>query len=122
MNTLEMQMAKREFYSPPEFGPRLNSGHWHSTLESAQSSDLPHGYSTLESRQPDFSDFDSYKQSTTALPQPEIFDVSAETPRKSDSDNGAKLARKGCDSRKRALWILAALIAILVVAAAIGGE
>ena len=122
MNTLEMQMAKREFYSPPEFGPRLNSEQWHNTLDSVQRLDLPHGYSTLESRQPDFSDFDSYKQSTTVLPQPEIFDASAETPRDSDSDNGTAFASKDRGSRKRALWILVALIATLVIAAAVGGE
>ena len=115
-------MAKREFYSPPEIGPSLNSGQWHNTLDSAQRLDLAHGYSTLESRQPDFSDFDSYKQSTTVLPQPEIFDVSAETPRESDSDNGTAVASKDRGSRKRALWIFVALIAILVIAAAIGGE
>ena len=115
-------MAKREFYSPPEFGSSLNGGQWHNTLDSAQGLDLPHGYSTLEPRQPDFSDFDSYKQSTTVLPQPEIFDASAETPRESDSDNGTALASKDRGSRKRALWVLGALIAILVIAAAIGGE
>lgn len=115
-------MAKREFYSPPDFGPSLNGGQWHNTLDSAQRLDLPHDYSTLESRQPDFSDFDSYKQSTTVLPQPEIFDASAETPRESDSDNDTALASKDRGSRKRTLWILVALIAILVIAAAIGGE
>ena len=122
MNTLEMQMAKREFYSPPEFGPRLNNGQWHNTLDSAQRLDLAHDYSTLESRQPDFSDFDSYKQSTTVLPQPEIFDAPAETPRHSDSDNGTAFTSKDRGSRKRDLWVLIALIAILVIAAAIGGE
>ena len=115
-------MAKREFYSPPDFGPRLNSEQWHNTLNSAQRLDLPHGYSTLESRQPDFSDFDSYKQSTTVLPQPETFDASAETPRNSDNENGSASAIKDRSSRKRGLWILVALIAILVIAAAIGGE
>ena len=115
-------MAKREFYSPPEFGPRLNNGPRHDTLDSAQRSDLTHGYSTLESRQPDFSDFDSYKQSTTVLPQPEIFDASVETPTDSGSDNDTAHASKDRGSRKRALWVLVALIAILVIAAAIGGE
>ena len=118
-------MAKREFYSPPEFGPRLNSGQRHDTLESGRRPDPPQAYSTLESRQPDFSLFDSYKQSTTALPQPEIFDASAQTTASQDSDNGTTLAMASEDRglRKRTLWIfVAACIAILITAAAIGGE
>ena len=116
-------MAKREFYSPSQLGRRLSSDQWHSTLETRQRPDPPHGYSTLESRQPDFSLFDSYKQSTTALPQPEIFNIQAETSAALDNDNGTTPPSKDRDSRKRALWILVALlIAILVAAAAIGGE
>lgn len=116
-------MAERNFYSAPEVGRRIDSGQWHSTLEVGQRSGPPQSYSTLESRQPDFSLFDSYKQSITALPEPEIFDTSPKVPRNLDNDTGTASADKDRGSRKRALWILVALcIAILVAAAAIGGE
>ena len=116
-------MAERDLYSAPEVGRRLNSEQWHRTLEIGQPSDPPHVYSTLESRQPDLSLFDSYKQSTTVLPEPEIFDASPKLSGNLDSDNGTASAGKDRGSRKRALFILVALcMAILVAAAAIGGE
>lgn len=113
-------MAERNFYSAPEAGRRLESGQWHSTLEIGQRSGPPQNYSTLESRQPDFSLFDSYKQSITALPEPEIFDASLQVPRNPDNDTGTASADRG--SRKRALWIFVALCIAILVAAAIGGE
>ena len=79
-------------------------------------------YSTLESRQPDSSLFDTYKQSTTVLPQPEIFDASLDTPSNIESDNHTTLVREGRGPRKRAIWFLVALgIVIISAAAAIGG-
>ena len=112
-------MSEPDLYSAPELGRQIDRGHWHSTLEPGQRPDPPQVYSTLESRQPDLSLFDTYKQSTTASPQPEIFDASPETPGNLDSDNGTGFAGKDRSSRKQTLWILIALI--IVAAAAIGG-
>ncbi|KAF6221387.1 hypothetical protein HO133_002242 [Letharia lupina] len=111
-----MQMSDRDFYRAPEVGQV------HSTLEVGHQPDPPQIYSTLESRQPDFSLFDTYKQSTTVLPQPEISDASLDTPSNIESDNHTTLVREGRGPRKRAIWILVALgIVIISAAAAIGG-
>ncbi|KAL9074231.1 MAG: hypothetical protein Q9161_002425 [Pseudevernia consocians] len=95
----------------------------HSTLEIGQQPDPPQVYSTLESRQPDSSLFDTYKQSTTASPQPEIFEASPEIPSNIDGDTRTTLAGKGRGPGKQTLLILVALGTIVIIAvAAIGGE
>lgn len=117
-----MQMSERDWYSAPEVGQLLDL---HSTLEIGQQPDPPQVYSTLESRQPDTSLFDTYKQSTTQSPQPEIFNASSETPRNPESESdhrSSTFVGKDLRPRKRALWILVALgIIIIIAAAAIGG-
>ena len=112
-------MSEPDLYSAPGLGRQIDRGHWHSTLEPGQRPVPPQVYSTLESRQPELSLFDTYKQSTTASPQPGIFDASPETPVNLDSDNGIGFAGKDRSSCKQSLWILVALI--IVAAAAIGG-
>ena len=115
-------MSERDLYSTSEAGRQLGCEQWHSTLEIGHRPDPPQSYSTLESRQPDFSLFDTYKQSTTVLPQPEIVNALPETRDNLKSDDGTAFAGKGRGSRKRSLWILVALgIAIIIAAAAIGG-
>ena len=89
-------MSEPVLYSAPEVGRQIDRGDWHSTLEPSQRPDLPQVCSTLESRQPELSLFDIYKQSTTASPQPEIFDASPETPGNLDSDNGTGFTGKDC--------------------------
>ena len=100
-------MSDRDLYSAPEVG---------------QQPDPPQVYSTLESRQPDFSLFDSYKQSINVSPQPEIFEASPEILNHIESDTPTTLAGKDRGSRKRKFWILVALgIAVIIAVAAIGG-
>lgn len=115
-------MPERDSYSAPEVGQLLDQGQVYSTLEIGQQPDRPQVYSTLESRRPDFSLFDTYKQSTTATPQPDISDSSSETPNNLDSNNDNALASKDRGPRKRARRILVGLgIFIIIAAAAIGG-
>ena len=117
-----MQMSERDLYSAPEVGQQPNRGQEHSTLEIGQQPDPPQVYSTLESRQPDSSLFDTYKQSTTASPQPEIFEASPETPSNIDGDTRTTLAGKDRGPRKQGLLILVALgTVVIIAAAAIGG-
>ena len=116
-----MQMSERDLYSAPEVGQQPNRGQMHSTLEIGQQPDPPQVYSTLESRQLDSSLFDTYKQSTTASPQPEIFEASPEIPSNIDGDTPT-LAGKGRGPGKQTLLILVALGTIVIIAvAAIGG-
>ena len=117
-----MQMPERDFYSAPEVGQLHDQGQVYSTSGIEQRPDRPQVYSTLESRQPDLSLFDTYKQSTTASPQREISDVSPEKPSHLDSNNYNVLDGKDLGPRKRARWILGGLgIFIIIAAAAIGG-
>lgn len=115
-------MSERDFYSAPELGQQGDRGQAHSTLEIGKQHVAPQSYSTLESRQPDSSLFDTYKQSTTAFPQSEIFDTSPKTPSNPESNKRTTLAGKHRGPRKRTLWVLVALgVVITITAAAIGG-
>ena len=117
-----MQVPEHDSYSAPEVGQLLDQGQVYSTLEIGQQPDRPQIYSTLESRRPDFSLFDTYKQSTTATPQPEIPLISPEIPNHLDSNNYNALASQDRGPRKRARRILAGLgLFIIIAAAAIGG-
>ena len=115
-------MPQRDFYSAPEVGQLIDQGQVYGTLEIGQQPDRPQVYSTLESRQPDLSLFDTYKQSTTASPQPEISDASPRIPNHLDSNDSNILAGKDRGPRKRARWILVGVgIFMIIAGAAIGG-
>lgn len=118
-----MQMSEHDSYDAPEVGQQSDRTRCHNiTSFTGQRPDPSHNFSNLESRQPDFALFDSYKESVTSSPQPAIFGVSPETPSNPGSDNGAAFASKDRGPRKRQFWVLIALgIVIIVAAAAIGG-
>lgn len=116
-----MQMPEHDFYSAPEIGQLPDQGQVYSTLEIGQQPDRPQVYSTLESRRPDFSLFDTYKQSTTATPQPQILDDLSETPNRLDNNNDNALASKDRGPRKRARRILVGLGILFIIAAAVIG-
>lgn len=117
-----MQTSDCDCISAPGVGQLLDL---HSTLEMAQRPDPPQVYSTLETRQADTSLFDTYKQSTTASPQPESFSASPETPYNLESEgdhHSSTHVGEIVPPRKWTLWILVALgIFIIIAAAAIGG-
>ena len=121
-DNLEMQTSNHNLYGTPEVEHPVNREQWHSTLEIGQRPDPPQIYSTLESRQPDFSLFDSYKQSTTASPQPEIFDASPESSNNIEDDNYVPFTSNDRGSRKGNFWIFLALGIATIAAAAIGGS
>ena len=117
-----MQMSKRELYSALGGGKQLNRDPEHSTLEVGQRPDPVPTHSTLESREPDASLFDSYKESTTATLQTGIPDVSPRTPGNRDSDDRPTRAGKSLGPHRQIRWILVVLgIIIMIAAAAIGG-
>ena len=94
----------------------------HSALEVGQRPDPPQLYSTLESRQPDLSLFDSYKQSTTPSSQSEIYHVPPEPPGDTESDPRTACTGNDQSPRKRRRWIFIALGTIIIIATtAIGG-
>lgn len=110
-NILDMQMYERDLYNALDVGQQLDRGQVHSSSKVGQQPNPPqiHTSSILESRHPDFSLFDTYQRSKTALPQPEIFDASQEKPSNGEGDNHTSRAGKDRSPCKRAFWILIAL-------------
>ena len=92
-----------------------------SALEVGQRPDPPQLYSTLESRQPDLSLFDSYKQSTTPPSLSEIYHVPPEPPGNKENDPRIACIGKDQSLRTRRRWILIALIIFIIVAIAVIG-
>lgn len=119
--TGKMQVSERDLYNTPG-GGQHDQRQVYSTLEIGQRPDPPQVYSTLESRQPDFSLFDTYKQSTTALPPPHFCNASLETPNSLKSDHHTTFVGKDRGPRKRAFWVIVGLgIVTIIAAAGIGG-